>query len=75
VHFSNHTGYNVFKGHKLTPDQFADVVDGLEANGILDLYTHLLTGYIGNLETLESIFEFVTKMKTKDLFVIIDPGK
>jgi pyridoxine kinase len=46
--FSTHTGYPVVRGTILTPEQFTTLIDGLRQNGILPLYTHLLTGYIAN---------------------------
>jgi pyridoxine kinase len=71
---SNHTGYPTWTGQKLSCDEFKAVVKGLEGNNILPTYTHLLTGYVGAIETLEEICMLAVSMKrNKDLFVVIDP--
>ena len=45
VHLSNHVGYaGGFKGTTSTGDELRAIVDGLDANGLLQTYTHLLTG-------------------------------
>jgi pyridoxine kinase len=44
VNFSNHTGYPVWKGEVLSGDQLWTIFQGLRENGLLDGYTHLLTG-------------------------------
>lgn len=44
VHFSNHTGFPSFAGTRMTGEQLLELVDGLESNGLLAGYTHLLTG-------------------------------
>lgn len=58
VHFSNHTGYPLFTGKhlRLTGDDLHDLLDGIEANGLMsNAYTHLLTGYIGSATLLDAI--------------------
>ena len=64
VHFSNHTGYEIFKGSRLTGDDMTKIMNGLEMNGLLAGYTHVLTGYIGNVEFAESIRESIQQLKT-----------
>lgn len=44
VNLSNHTGYPVFRGDVLTGEQLWTIFDGLMQSGLLDGYTHLLTG-------------------------------
>ena len=44
VHFSNHAGFPSFAGTRMTGDQLLELLDGLERNGLLAGYTHLLTG-------------------------------
>ena len=44
VHFSNHTGFPGFAGTRMTGEQLLELIDGLESNGLLAGYTHLLTG-------------------------------
>lgn len=74
VHFSNHTGYPYFKGQKLLQSDFLDIISGLEANELL-IYSHVLTGYVGTLDTLEEIYIFTKSLKEKNhkLFVTVDP--
>lgn len=40
-----------------------DVFSGLEQNNLLDTYTHLLTGYIGNDSFLREISSIVKSLK------------
>lgn len=40
-----------------------DVFSGLTENGLLDNYTHLLTGYIGNDQFLRKIADIVKKLR------------
>ena len=44
VQFSNHTGYPVFQGQVMNGDQLMEIASGLETNGLLTEYTHMLTG-------------------------------
>ena len=46
VQFSNHTGYGSWKGEVMTGEQLQSIVEGLESNGLLEGYTHVLTGYM-----------------------------
>lgn len=75
VQFSNHTGYSVVKGQKLSGHDLEDLSSGLEDNGLFGRYTHVLTGYIGNVSMLESIAKIVTRLKQEipDLQYLCDP--
>lgn len=55
--------YPSFTGHKLSGDQIMDLINGLDANGILSTYSHLLVGYIGRSSSLEIIREIIKKIK------------
>lgn len=44
VQFTNHTQYEHVKGQILKSEELSDLVDGLEKNDLLSLYSHLLTG-------------------------------
>ncbi|XP_051126741.1 pyridoxal kinase-like [Andrographis paniculata] len=74
VQFSNHTGYPTFKGQVLNGDQLWDLVEGLEANGLL-YYTHLLTGYIGSVSFLNTVLKVVNKLRSVNpgLTYVCDP--
>ncbi len=43
VQFSNHSAYPIVKGQRLDGKDLGDLVDGLEANGLL-YHDYLLTG-------------------------------
>lgn len=54
VQFSNHTGYAAFTGQRLSGEDTRTIIEGLEKNGFLNLYSHVLAGnfrgpYIFNL--------------------------
>mmetsp|Transcript_23168 Transcript_23168/g.38123 ORF Transcript_23168/g.38123 Transcript_23168/m.38123 type:complete len:297 (+) Transcript_23168:175-1065(+) len=55
VQFSNHTGYQSWTGQVLNGDQLWALIEGLEKNGLLKGYTHLLTGYVGSETFLRMI--------------------
>ncbi|KAG2191375.1 hypothetical protein INT46_001752 [Mucor plumbeus] len=63
VQFSNHTGYPSWTGSRTTAQDVQDLFDGLENNELIDEYTHVLTGYIGNFAILETIQKMVKKLK------------
>jgi len=74
VQFSNNTGYPSWKGQVLQADQLWDLYEGLVANQ-LDSYTHVLTGYVNNKGTLETIVKIVKALKEKnpDMKYFCDP--
>ena len=41
----------------------ADLFEGLESNNLLHLYSHLLTGYIGNASFLRQVAKIVKKLR------------
>lgn len=64
VQFSNHTGYkNGFKGQVLNEKELADVYAGLVDNDLHKLYTHLLTGYVGNPAFLREIASILRSLR------------
>ncbi|XP_058830634.1 pyridoxal kinase [Topomyia yanbarensis] len=76
VQFSNHTGYKEgFKGQILNENELADVFSGLIANNLHPLYTHLLTGYVGNPAFLREIANIVRKLRSTNssLIYVCDP--
>ncbi|XP_058463729.1 pyridoxal kinase [Malaya genurostris] len=76
VQFSNHTGYaQGFKGQILNEHELADVFSGLVANNLHSLYTHLLTGYVGNPAFLREIANIVKKLRSTNssLIYVCDP--
>jgi pyridoxine kinase len=76
VQFSNHTGYaDGFTGESLSGEQLGTLVDGLEQNGLLCGYTHLLTGYIGSVSFLRQVLQVVAKLRAVNpgLIFVCDP--
>lgn len=47
VNFSNHTGYGAWRGQVMTPDQVAEVVQGIDDRGALTGADAVLSGYQG----------------------------
>lgn len=75
VQFSNHTGYDHFKGQILDAEQLGQLFEGLVLNGLHKKYTHLLTGYIGSTSFLEKVAEVVKVLKDANpsLLYVCDP--
>ncbi|KFB35357.1 hypothetical protein ZHAS_00001853 [Anopheles sinensis] len=64
VQFSNHTGYKQgFKGQVLNEKELAEVYSGLVDNDLHKLYTHLLTGYVGNPTFLREIANILKSLR------------
>uniref|UniRef100_A0A7S3QUY8 pyridoxal kinase n=1 Tax=Dunaliella tertiolecta TaxID=3047 RepID=A0A7S3QUY8_DUNTE len=63
VQFSNHTGYPSFKGARFDGEHLKSLIAGLEENGLMKGYTHLLSGYMGSVTVLEAIADVMQKMK------------
>jgi len=75
VQFSNHTGYDKgVRGQVLDDKQLAELIEGLKINQI-DVYSHLINGYIGSDNFLKQLKETVTHLKSKnpDLIYVCDP--
>jgi pyridoxine kinase len=75
VQLSNHTGYQTIKGQVLSEKDLKELYDGLHANGIHSLYTHLLTGYVRNDEFLREIKAIVKNLRSvnPNLVYVCDP--
>lgn len=75
VQFSNHAGnieyltlptrYQHVKGQKLTEKELEELYEGLVLNNVNN-YTHILTGYCGNVDFLKKIADVVKDLKKKD---------
>lgn len=76
VQFSNHTGYtDGFKGQVLNENELAEVFSGLVANNLHSLYSHLLTGYVGNPAFLREIAIILKTLRSANpaLVYVCDP--
>ena len=63
VQFSNHTGYGSWKGTVFSGAQVADVIDGIEARGVLPTCDAVLSGYMGNAGIGAAIVDAVARVK------------
>jgi pyridoxine kinase len=48
VQLAHHPGYGAWRGHKLRPEQLIEILDGLEAKGVLARCAAVLSGYLGD---------------------------
>lgn len=65
VQFCCHTGYPTWRGQVLGGDDLWGLATGLDANGLLQGYSHVLTGYIGSATFLRKIVDLVTLVKQR----------
>lgn len=63
MQLSNHTGYKTIKGQVLSEKDLADLFDGLVANNLHEIYSHLLTGYVGNDNFLREIKRIIKRLR------------
>ena len=63
VEFSNHTGYGAWRGRTAPADQVADIVQGIEALGLLPRCDALLTGYVGDAALGDVVLETARKVR------------
>ena len=73
--FSNHTGYDKgVRGQVLDDQQLSELIEGLKMNN-LDVYSHMINGYIGSDKFLKQLKSTVIDMKKKnpDLVFVCDP--
>jgi len=66
VEFSNHTGYNSWRGKVLGSDFLQELVTGLEERGVLGNCEAILSGYLGDASLGRVIFETVKKVKNEN---------
>ena len=63
VEFSNHTGYGAWRGRTVPAEQVADIVQGIEALGLLAKCDALLTGYVGDAALGDVVLETARKVR------------
>jgi pyridoxine kinase len=63
VQFSNHTGYGSWKGSVFTGEQIGEVIDGIEARGVLPTCDAVLSGYMGDAGIGTAILDAVARVK------------
>ncbi|KAF2070490.1 hypothetical protein CYY_008188 [Polysphondylium violaceum] len=74
VNLSNNTAYSSWRGESLPADKLWDMFQGLETNHLSN-YSHVLTGYNNNAETLRTVLKIVQTLKSRNpnLIYVCDP--
>lgn len=72
VHLSCHTAYPYKCGTIMNSQEFQEIIRGLRLNEILPLYTHILTGYIGDPHIIEGIANLRNEVGSK-VHYLCDP--
>ncbi|XP_036426364.1 pyridoxal kinase-like [Colossoma macropomum] len=74
VQFSNHTGYEHWKGQVLTADELHVLYEGIKLNK-LNHYDYVLTGYSRDVSFLEMVVDMVEELKgaNPSLVYVCDP--
>ncbi len=63
VEFSNHTGYGAWRGRTAPAEQVADIVQGIEALGLLPRCDALLTGYVGEAALADVVLDTARRVR------------
>lgn len=63
VQFSNHTGYGAWTGQVFDAAVIGELVNGIEARGVLGACDGVLSGYMGSAATGEAILDAVARVK------------
>jgi pyridoxine kinase len=63
VEFSNHTGYGAWRGRTASAEQVADIVQGIEALGVLSQCDALLTGYVGDAALADVVLDTARRVR------------
>ena len=66
VQFSNHTGHGAWTGQTFAAAHVRELVDGLDARGLLGRVDAVLSGYVGSAETGEAIADAVRRVKAQN---------
>jgi|SRR5581483_1029246 len=75
VQFSNHTGYGAWKGRVFDGAAIHELMDGIEARGVLPKCDGVLSGYMGSAEIGEAILDAAARVKraNPDALYCCDP--
>lgn len=63
VQFSNHTGYGAWTGTVFPPEHVAEIIDGIEARGVLPECAAVLSGYMGSEGTVGAVVGAVRRVR------------
>jgi pyridoxine kinase len=67
VQFSNHTGYGAWTGQVYAPESIGELVDGIEARGVLETFDAVLSGYMGGAGTVKQVVNTVCRVCERNL--------
>jgi len=75
VQFSNHTGYGSWTGQVYAPETVAEIVDGIQARGVLPGCGAVLSGYMGSEGTALAVVGAVARVRgaNPDALYCCDP--
>jgi pyridoxine kinase len=63
VEFSNHTGYGAWRGRVASAEQVGEIVEGIEALGLLARCDALLTGYVGDAALADVVLDTARRVR------------
>ncbi|MFO1162409.1 MAG: pyridoxal kinase PdxY [Reyranellaceae bacterium] len=63
VEFSNHTGYGAWRGRVAPAEQVGEIVQGIEALGLLERCDALLTGYVGDAALADVVLDTARRVR------------
>ncbi len=63
VQFSNHTGYGAWQGQAFAAGHIRELIEGIEARGVLGSCSGVLSGYMGSAEIGDAILEAAAKVR------------
>ena len=66
VHFSNHTGYEQWRGPLLRAEDVAEVIRGIDERGVLERCDAVLSGYQGGSDVGAVILDAVALVKSRN---------
>ncbi|XP_067848514.1 pyridoxal (pyridoxine, vitamin B6) kinase a [Heptranchias perlo] len=74
VQFSNHTGYEHWKGQTMTAAELQTLYQGLKLNDVTR-YDYVLTGYTRDTSFLEKVMEIIQELRRQNpkLVYVCDP--
>ncbi|XP_072900859.1 pyridoxal kinase-like [Hemitrygon akajei] len=74
VQFSNHTGYDHWKGQVMTAGELQTLYEGLRLNDVTR-YDYVLTGYTRDTSFLEKVMEIIKELRRQNpkLVYVCDP--
>lgn len=75
VQFSNHSGYESYRGQVFTGAHIAEVIDGIAARGVMPSCQAVLSGYLGDIGLGEAVLSAVQQVRNANssMLFLCDP--